>query len=151
MATNDEKKFTGINSYEDLLDQLAALRATLIDQNAGLLIENPQQAEAINQQINDLLAAFERAERLKDPPPDRGLGGLVGIGPEAARDLGEARAAPSVTAYDEVLTPERINAVADLYYIFQHEMLGVWRVTLKLQELFKAGVVRLSRGTGAFS
>jgi hypothetical protein len=36
-----------------------------------------------------------------------------------------------------------------LYYIYQHEMLGVFRVTLKLQELFKAGVVRLSFGEGA--
>src|SRR5215510_8215286 len=43
------------------------------------------------------------------------------------------------------------SPLGDLYYIYQHEMIGVFRVSLKLQELFKAGVVRLSSGPGAFA
>ena len=39
----------------------------------------------------------------------------------------------------------------DLYYIYQHERIGVFRVVQKLQELFRAGTVRLSGGTGAYS
>ena len=42
-------------------------------------------------------------------------------------------------------------AVADMYYLYQHERIGVFRVVQKLQELFKAGTVRLSSGSGAFA
>jgi hypothetical protein len=40
--------------------------------------------------------------------------------------------------------------VADLYYIYKHEKIGVFRVVQKLQELFRGGTVRLSDGPGAF-
>lgn len=150
MANKDEKKYTGEKDYQDLLGRLAKLRETLVNQNASLLIQNPQLAESINQRINDLLTVFEQAERIKEPPPDRGFASLIGMGPEAATELGETRVAPSVVPYDDLVTPERINAISDLYYIYQHEMIGVFRVTLKLQELFRAGVVRLSSDKGAF-
>jgi hypothetical protein len=45
---------------------------------------------------------------------------------------------------------ERVIAVGDLYYIYQHERIGVFRVVQKLQELFRAGAVRLSGGPGAY-
>ncbi len=48
------------------------------------------------------------------------------------------------------MTSERLLAVGDLYYIYQHEKIGVFRVVLKLQELFKAGTVRLASGDGAY-
>ena len=38
----------------------------------------------------------------------------------------------------------------DLYYIYQHEKIGVFRVIRKLKELFHAEAVRLSGGQGAF-
>jgi hypothetical protein len=56
-----------------------------------------------------------------------------------------------VDAYDETVASERLNAVGDLYYIYQHERIGVFRVVQKLQELFRAGTVRLSAGAGAYS
>jgi hypothetical protein len=85
------------------------------------------------------------------PPPDKGLAELVGIGDEAAQALGDTRLPPGVVVYDETVTSERLLAVADLYYIYQHERIGVFRVMQKLQELFRAGVVRLSDGPGAFA
>jgi hypothetical protein len=145
----DKKKYLSEQDYEGLLDRLAALRKTLVDQSASALIQNPQLAEVINARVNELLNIVDLGEAQKTPPPDGGLASLIGVGPEAATEIGAARVAPSVTPYDEVVTPERINAIADLYYIYQHEMIGVFRVTLKLQELFKAGVVRLSSGDGA--
>ena len=51
-------------------------------------------------------------------------------------------------AYDETITSERIIAVGDMYYLWQHEKIGVFRVVQKLQELFRAGTVRLSGGAG---
>jgi hypothetical protein len=58
---------------------------------------------------------------------------------------------PGVEPYDETITSERIVAVGDMYYLWQHEKIGVFRAVQKLQELFKAGTVRLSGGPGAFA
>jgi hypothetical protein len=41
--------------------------------------------------------------------------------------------------------------VGDMYYLYQHETIGVFRVVRKLQELFRAGAVRLSSGPGAYA
>src|SRR5581483_6275221 len=81
---------------------------------------------------------------------DKGLAALVGVGPEAAKEFGTTRVPPGVEAYDETITSERIIAVGDMYYLWQHEKIGVFRVVQKLQELFRAGSVRLSGGPGAF-
>ena len=75
---------------------------------------------------------------------------MIGLGPEAADKLGDTRLPQSVQAYDETVTSERLLGVGDLYYIYQHEKIGVFRTMLKLQELFKAGAVRLSSGAGAY-
>ena len=56
---------------------------------------------------------------------------------------------PSIPEYDDQVNRERISAIADLYYIYQHERLGVFRAVLKLQDLFRSGSVRLSDGAGA--
>src|SRR4029078_2784474 len=80
---------------------------------------------------------------------DKGLAQLVGVGPDAATQLGVNRLPQGVQPYDETVTSERILAVGDLYYIYQHEKIGVFRVVQKLQELFRGGAVRLSTGEGA--
>ena len=150
MAGQSTTNFLSEQGQQNLLGQLAKLRELLVAQNSALLIQNPQLAELINARVDELLSVVDVAEAKKAPPADGGLAQLVGLGADAATDFSQTRAAPSVQTYDEVVTPERINAAADLYYIYQHEMIGVFRVTLKLQELFKAGVVRLSSGPGAF-
>jgi hypothetical protein len=142
MATERENR--------ELYDRIAALRETVTSQLANDLIQNPQLADALNKQIDDMLAAVVAADSLAPVPPDRGLARLVGIGPEAASDFGETRVPPGVEPYDETVTSERILAVGDLYYIYQHERIGVFRAVRKLQELFRAGAVRLSSGTGAY-
>jgi hypothetical protein len=137
--------------YQDLYNRIAALRETVTGRLSGELTQNPQIADAINSQIDDMLAAVVRADSLKPPPPDKGLAQLVGIGPEAASDLGQTRTPLGVEPYDETVASERINAVGDLYYIYQHERIGVFRVMTKLQELFRAGTIRLSGGSGAYA
>jgi hypothetical protein len=79
------------------------------------------------------------------------LAQLAGIGGDAATELGQTRIPPGVEAYDETITSERIIAVGDMYYLWQHEKIGVFRVVQKLQELFRAGTVRLSSGQGAYA
>jgi hypothetical protein len=38
-----------------------------------------------------------------------------------------------------------------MYYLWQHEKIGVFRAVQKLQELFRGGTVRLSSGPGAYA
>jgi hypothetical protein len=136
--------------YQSLYDRIAALREQVTSRMGADLITNPQLADALTKQIDDLLAGVEAANAKTPPPPDSGLGALAGIGPDAAKDFGTTRIPPGVEAYDETITSERIVAVGDMYYLYQHEKIGIFRVVKKLQELFKAGAVRLSGGAGAF-
>jgi hypothetical protein len=137
--------------YQNFYDRVAALREQLANSLSSDLIQNPQLGEALVKQIDDLLHSAVDADAKIPPPPDKGLAELVGIGPEAATDLGQTRIPQGVEPYDETVTSERIIAVGDLYYIFQHERIGVFRVVQKLQELFRAGTVRLSAGSGAYA
>jgi hypothetical protein len=136
--------------YQNLLDRVGALRGELAKRLGADLIANPQLADALVKQIDELLASAVQADTKGPVPPDKGLAALVGIGPEASAALGGTRIPQGVVPYDETVTSERVIAVGDLYYIFQHERLGVFRVVRKLQELFRAGTVRLSGGPGAY-
>src|SRR5215468_3894541 len=137
--------------YQGLYDRIAALRDTVTNRLASDLITNPRLADALTKQIDDLLQSATDADAQALPPPDKGLAELAGIGPQAAKDFGQTRIPPGVEPYDETITSERIIAVGDVYYIYQHEKIGVFRVVQKLQELFRAGAVRLSGGAGAFA
>jgi hypothetical protein len=137
--------------YQSLYDRIAALRETVTSRLAPDLIANPQLADALTKQIDDLLQGAVDSDAKAKAPADRGLAALAGVGPDATQDFGTTRIPPGVEAYDETITSERIVAVGDLYYLYQHEKIGVFRVVRKLQELFKAGSVRLSGGAGAFA
>src|ERR1700722_4706972 len=137
--------------YQGLYDRIAALREQVASRLSADLVSNPQLADAITKQIDDMLASVVDADTNVPPPPDKGLAQLAGVGPDAAKELGTVRMPPGVEAYDETITSERIIAVGDMYYLWQHERIGVFRVVRKLQELFKAGTVRLSGGPGAFA
>jgi hypothetical protein len=134
-----------------LEDRRAALLATLAARLGDDVTANPSLADAINRQIDDLVAAAVALDAKAPPPPDKGLAQLVGVGPEASDQLGKTRVPPSVLPYDETVASERIVAVADLYYIYQHERIGVFRAIQRLQELFRAGAVFLSSGQGAYN
>jgi hypothetical protein len=136
--------------YQDRLDRIQALREQVTERLSGSLISNPALAEEINGQIDDLVSAASAADAKAPRSPDLGLANLVGVGPDAAQRFGEVQIPPGVTPYDETVNSERIVAVGDLYYIFQHEKIGVFRVVQKLKELFEAGAVRLSGGEGAY-
>lgn len=136
--------------YQKLYDQMAALRETLTNEMAPDLLQNPQLADVLKKLIDDRMAAVISAEKAAPPPPDGGLASLAGVGKEASKTLGDNRIPHGVEQYDDTVASERIVAVGDLYYLYQHERIGVFRVIQKLQELFRAGTVRLSSETGAF-
>jgi hypothetical protein len=137
--------------YESFLERLSAFQNTIAGRVGGDFVTRPELAEELNRRLDALVEAFAVTDDARPAPPDQGLAALVGIGPDAAATLGDTRIPIAVRPYDETVTAERVNAVADLYYIYQHERIGVFRVVQKLQELFKAGTVRLSAGPGAYA
>jgi hypothetical protein len=136
--------------YQDRLDRVQALREQVAQRLSGSLVSNPALAEELNRQIDALVAAAAAADSTAPGPPDGGLAELVGVGPDASPDFGTVKVPQGVSAYDESINSERIVAVGDLYYIYQHERIGVFRVVQKLKELFEGGAVRLSGGPGAY-
>jgi hypothetical protein len=137
--------------YQGLYDRIAALRDTVTNRLSSELISNPQLGDSLTQQIDALLQSVVDSDPTAPAPPDGGLAQLAGIGPDAAKKFGETRMTQGVEPYDETITSERIIAVGDMYYLYQHETIGVFRVVRKLQELFRAGAVRLSAGPGAYA
>ena len=136
--------------YQERIDRIHALREQVADRLAGSLISNPALAEEINGQIDDLVSAAVQSDEDATEPPDLGLASLVGIGPDAAQAFGETLTTHGVTPYDDNVNSERIVAVGDLYYLYQHEAIGVFKVVQKLKQLFESGAVRLSSGPGAY-
>ena len=141
---------TTAGDNQSLHDRVAALRETLTDRLGPQLIQNPQLADALTEQLEDIVSEVEAAEAKTPAPPDGGLAELIGIGKDAAAKVNATRLPKGVEDYDEQVASERILAVADLYYLYQHERMGVFRAIKQLQELFYAGAVRLSTGDGAY-
>lgn len=136
--------------YQDVFDRIAALREAMTARFAGDLVSNPALADALKQQVDNIVTAVVKQDLEAKAPPDKGLAQLIGVGPDAADRFGKTRIPHGVEAYDDQITSERLVAVGDLYYIYQHEKIGVFRVMRKLKELFQAGAVRLSSGDGAY-
>src|ERR1700745_1396564 len=105
--------------YQGLYDRIAALREQVTGKLSADLISNPQLADALTKQIDDLLASVVDADAKVPAPPDRGLAALSGVGPDAASQFGPTRVPPGVEAYDETITSERIMAVGDMSYLWQ--------------------------------
>jgi hypothetical protein len=136
--------------YQERIDRIQALREQVAERLSGSLVSNPALAEELNRQIDDLVDKAVKADSDAPAPPDLGLAELVGVGPGAAQKFGEVKVPQGVVPYDENVNSERIVAVGDLYYIYQHERIGVFRVVQKLKQLFEAGAVRLSGEQGAY-
>jgi hypothetical protein len=141
MATNSD--------YQQLLDQIAAFRQEVARQAASGVAQNPRIAEVLSDQIGAFEQAYIDASVAGPPPADNGLADLIGLGANAPADISGAFIAPEVQPYDETVASERIIAMGDLYYVYQHEKLGVFRALNKLAQLWSAGAVRLSNGEGA--
>jgi hypothetical protein len=136
--------------YDKRNDRVAALLQNTIDLLGPELVANPQLAEVLNRMVDDRLRQDDAAQNGRPQPADGGLADLIGLGGAAPADLGETQVSSGVVDYDDTVTSDRILSTADLYYIYMHERLGVFRVMSKLQELFRAGTLRISNGPGAY-
>ncbi|NJM45840.1 MAG: hypothetical protein HC860_06405 [Alkalinema sp. RU_4_3] len=136
--------------YDQRNDRVAALLQNTIQQLGPELAANPQMAEILNRMVDDQLRKFDESQNGKGLPTDGGLADLIGLGKDSSKDLGDAQVSGGVIDYDDSVTSDRLLATADLYYLYVHERLGVFRVMNKLQELFRAGTLRISSGEGAY-
>jgi hypothetical protein len=141
---------SSLEELEDRQNRFAKMLAELAKTLGPDVVAHPEIGDLAIDQFDEYVQSLSNADSNEVPPADLGIGALSGIGPGAARHLGDTRLPPGVAMYDESVTSERMLAVGDLYYIYQHERLGLFRVMHKLQELFRAGTVRLSSGSGAF-
>jgi hypothetical protein len=136
--------------YDKRNDRIAALLQNTIDALGPELVANPQLAEVLNRMVDDRLRRDDTAQASRPQPADGGLADLIGLGGAAPADLGETQVSSGVIDYDDTVTSDRILSAGDLYYIYMHERIGVFRVMDKLQELFRAGTLRISAGPGAY-
>jgi hypothetical protein len=141
---------TTTKEYQKRNDQIADLLQEAIKNLGPELIANPEMAEILNRKIDEQINAMYAQEARQDPPNDGGLADLIGLGKNSVEDLGDTEMSRGVIDYDDTVTSDRILATADLYYLYIHERLGVFRVIDKLQELFRAGTLRISSGDGAY-
>lgn len=141
---------TKTGAYSKRNSQVAELLQEAIKNLGPELIANPELAEILNRKIDEQVDEYYATQNGKDTPIDGGLADLIGLGKDAPAELGDTEISRGVVDYDDTVTSDRILATADLYYICVHERLGVFRVINKLQELFRAGTLRISDGEGAY-
>jgi len=94
----------------------------------------------------------ERFQQLLKDAAGNGKDGflnLIGFGSEGAPPF-EKLSYPYITPdFDESVIPSQLHAAAELYYIYQHERMKVFRVVDVLRRLFQLGRMRIQRGPGA--
>src|SRR6266852_3452417 len=138
------------SDYDQRNDRVAALLQNTIEALGPDLVANPQLAEVLNRMVDDQVRKYDASQNGKNQASDGGLADLIGLGKDAPANLGQTQVSPGVVDYDDTVISDRILATADLYYIYMHERIGVFRVMAKLQELFRAGTLRISNGPGAY-
>jgi hypothetical protein len=74
---------------------------------------------------------------------------LIGLGKDGAVPFGDVAYPSLVADFDEAVVPSQLHAAAELYFIYQHERMGVFRVAEVLRRLFHEGRMRVQRGPGA--
>jgi hypothetical protein len=136
--------------YDQRQDRIAALLENTIKVLGPDLVGNPELQEILNRMVDQQIAALEQAENAKPLAADAGIADLIGLGPGAPTSLGATQVSGGVKGYEDALTSDRILSTADLYYIYMHEKIGIFKVVYKLQELFRAGTLRISGGPGAY-
>lgn len=142
-----------IADLNDLLARVQQARSVIVENAREDLAANPQGADLINRYIDEVETVLlgAGARQPGQPADDRGVAALLGLGEHVATVVGEAPPQGLVPSYDNQINRERLVAVGDLYYIYQHERAGVFRAILKLQQLFQSGEIRLSDGQGAMA
>src|SRR5947209_3594877 len=94
----------------------------------------------------ELEARFGSLERSAAGDDRQSFTDLIGFGPKGAVGFGDI-AWPNLAAdFDDAIIPSQLHAAAELYFIYQHERMGAFRVAEILKRLFHDGRMRIQRG-----
>jgi hypothetical protein len=141
---------TTTSQYDSSKDELQRIISDVLAGLSPDVLADPNLPDTVQRLVEQRLAASSSGNGSQPPPTDGGLADLIGIGASATRDPGQTLISPGVVDYDDTVVSARLLATADLYYLAIHDQLGVFDVIFKLQELFRAGTLRISAGPGAF-
>ena len=106
----------------------------------------PEERQQFEQQFEDRLT-----ELLKNAA-NGGVDGfldLVGFGDKGPIEFENLPYPHIQPDFDDSVVPSQLHADAELYYIFQHERMKVFKVVEVLLRLFRLGKMRIQRGPGA--
>jgi hypothetical protein len=74
---------------------------------------------------------------------------LVGLGREGPRAASVVPPPFLEADFDAAVVPSQLHSAAELYFAYQYQRMGVFRVAAVLQQLFREGRIRIQRGPGA--
>lgn len=74
---------------------------------------------------------------------------LLGLGPGGPPDFNSISWPDIEADFDDSYVPAQITAAAELYFVYQNERLGVFRVVDILRRMFHEGRMKIHRGPGA--
>src|SRR5947207_793304 len=140
---------TSTGQYDQWKDQRELIVSQVLSALNADAMADPNMPETVQRLVDQQLATMAPLNGTR-PPADGGLTDLMGLGGTAPADPGQTVMSPGVVDYDDTVASARLLATADLYYQYVHDRMGVFDVIFKLQELFRAGTLRISGGSGAF-
>ena len=74
---------------------------------------------------------------------------MVGFSGKGVQPFGEIPYPRLKADFDASVIPSQLHAAAELYYIYQHEVMKVFAVVDVLRRMFQLGQMRIQRGPGA--
>lgn len=136
--------------HRDLLyDRRAVTLKRVFDLLGPSAALDPQLGEIVNRLVDQRFGLDAASATSTSRSADSGLSNLIGLNADAPATFAQTEFANGVIDYDDTVPSSRVVSSGDLYYICIHERLGVFRVMSKLQDLFRAGSIRISDGPGA--
>ncbi|WP_043343111.1 hypothetical protein [Belnapia moabensis] len=106
----------------------------------------PQMRERVSRELEDRLQTLKKQA---SGNANTSFSDLLGLGPGGPPDFKNI-AWPEIEAdFDDSFVPAQISAAAELYFIYQHERMGVFRVIDLIRRLFHEGRMKIHRGPGA--
>jgi hypothetical protein len=140
---------TSTSQYDFGKDERQRIVSEVLSALNADAMADPNMPEIVQRLVDQRLGAMAPPNGSR-PPADGGLTDLMGLGATTPTDAGQTVMSPGVVDYDDTVASARLLATADLYYQYVHDRMGVFDVVFKLQELFRAGTLRISAGSGAF-
>jgi len=106
----------------------------------------PEQRPAYEQQFEKRFEQY-----LKDSAGNGqdGFLDMLGFGGNGVPPFGDLSFPYITPDFDDSVIPSQLHAAAELYYIYNHEKMKIFRIVDVLRQLFQAGRMRIQQGPGA--